>query len=138
MRRPSASEGACPNSTFIAGTGATNTTRMPAVARPVINRINSMWGGERGPTSSANGAAVWVNLTVSAGRPSLCEHEYKIDRLLFAHKHHAQIHPRGDQANFVTDPFGDQRSLGVVDGDALFAVIPALVLVDFRPDGVVA
>src|SRR5262249_6533767 len=37
------SEGACPNSTFITGTGATNTTRTPAVARPVINRINSMW-----------------------------------------------------------------------------------------------
>src|SRR5262249_12326943 len=29
-------------------------------------------------------------------RPSLWEHEYKIDRLLLAHKHHSQIHPRGD------------------------------------------
>src|SRR5215813_11942730 len=91
MKRLGASDGACPNSTFITGTGATNTARTPAVARPVINRINSMWGGERGPTSSAKGAAVWVNLTINAGRPSLCEHEYKIDRLLLAHKHHAQI-----------------------------------------------
>src|SRR5262249_47855810 len=43
MKRLSASDGACPNSTFITGTGATNTTRTPVVARPVINRINSMW-----------------------------------------------------------------------------------------------
>src|SRR5262249_3361979 len=43
MKRLRASEGACPNSTFITGTGATNTSRTPAVARPVINRINSMW-----------------------------------------------------------------------------------------------
>src|SRR5262249_12664216 len=55
------------------------------------------------------GAAAWVNPTIKRGRPSLWEHEYKIDRLLLAHKHHTQIHPRSDQANFVADPFGDQR-----------------------------
>src|SRR6266849_7982285 len=43
MRRLSASEGACPNSSFIIVTGARNSTRAPAVARPVINRINSIW-----------------------------------------------------------------------------------------------
>src|SRR5215469_12869358 len=77
-------------------------------------------------------------MTINAGWPSLREHEYKIDRFFLAHKYHAQIRPGCDQANFVADPFGDQRRLGVVDGDALFAVIPALVLIDFRDNGVAA
>src|SRR5262245_38616813 len=66
------------------------------------------------------------------------EHEHKVDRLLLAHKHHAQIRPGRDQAYLVANPFGDHRSLGVIDGDALFAVVPTLVLIDLRDDGVAA
>src|SRR5215471_9611592 len=79
------------------------------VAKRVFDlRAVELIEGLRGVPSPNCSACI---LTINAGRPSLCEHEYKIDRLLLAHKHHAQIHPRGDQANFVTDPFGNERGL---------------------------
>src|SRR5262245_31376245 len=61
-----------PTSAWEPATGRSNTLRTPPTCqcRPVRR-------------------AVWVNLTINAGRPLLREHEYKIDRLLLAHKHHA-------------------------------------------------
>src|SRR5260370_42127756 len=43
MRRLRTSEGACPYTIFNIVTGARNSTRAPAVARPVIKRIHSIW-----------------------------------------------------------------------------------------------
>src|SRR4051794_19136575 len=42
MARLSASDGDCPKSTFIMVAGAKNSTKAPAVARPVINRMSSI------------------------------------------------------------------------------------------------
>ena len=64
--------------------------------------------------------------------------EREIDQLLFTPVDLAEVNAGTNFANLIAYPMCDERSLGVIEDDALLLIEPALVLVDFGDDRLVS
>src|SRR6187549_2393735 len=68
----------------------------------------------------------WLWLRLSGGRKP----QREVDQFLFTPVNDPKVNSRSHFADFVADPFGHERSLRVIENDALLLVEPALVVVD--------